>query len=668
MANILLCFVAILAYLNVVASFNLYPAVDTSKLATAVNVTEDCIVALNQSIPECDQTLFQMVSSFENYWWEDDNVTALCASNCSYAAQMWDLNVASACDNQYYSAYGKLVPAWTISERFVDGIGIACLSSMTEADTWCLPLSQNFTGSDIIRVDCDMNPSDPTCSGNASSISSENTRMANIYDDDVLCNDCFVQMLYLRVTSSYLEDSDYSDYLVGQLQDIADICSTSLPDITVRQLPTYEVAPPVTSIDFETTTTTTTSSPAASTTCSGQTIGGETQRRGAGPWSLKERQVSSSCDTLSSQYGVTTGDLQYLTSSDTCQVSKSICLPAACKLAQVGSDDTCTTLAVAAGNVTTSQFLKWNAHIMGLCDSLTVGQYVCTSAPGLTGSYSLAVPPLGTGADAGNQQRGGAGGVVTPTTTATTSANSASGGNAPSPTQDGLVASCNNYAMASADDGCFNFAGVHSIPTSKLYEWNPIFGSDGAACTTSFWASEYYCIGVWASTTAATPPTSVTAPGPTQSGIIATCDKFAETQSGDGCETFAARNNITPAHLYEWNSVLGVNGANCNTKLLGDEWYCVGVSGSSTTTTPTSTVQTSTSTVVTAPGATQTGIVSNCNKFAEATPGQGCFDFAAANGITTTQLYAWNTVLGPNGANCGTMLWGNEWYCVGVST
>lgn len=256
---------------------------------------------------------------------------------------------------------------------------------------------------------------------------------------------------------------------------------------------------------------------------------------------------------------------------------------------------------------------------------------------------------------------------MTPTTTITTTSNSVSGGNAPSPTQDGLVTSCNNYAMASAGDSCFNFAQVHSIPTSKLYEWNPILGSDGTACTTSFWASEYYCIGVWASTTATSSRTSVTAPGPTQTGIIATCDKFAQAQSGDGCESFAARNNITPAHLYQWNSVLGVNGVNCDTMLWGDEWYCVGVSDSSTTTTPTSTVQTSSSTAVTAPGETQTGIVPNCNKFAEAKPGQGCFDFAAANNITTSQLYTWNTVLGPNGENCGTMLWSKEWYCVGVS-
>jgi hypothetical protein len=76
----------------------------------------------------------------------------------------------------------------------------------------------------------------------------------------------------------------------------------------------------------------------------------------------------------------------------------------------------------------------------------------------------------------------------------------------------------------------------------------------------------------------------------------------------------------------------------------------------------------STSVGVAAPGPTQAGIAKNCNKFAQAANGTGCWDMAHNNGITTDQLYAWNTVLGAGGANCGTKFWVNEWYCVGVSS
>lgn len=143
------------------------------------------------------------------------------------------------------------------------------------------------------------------------------------------------------------------------------------------------------------------------------------------------------------------------------------------------------------GNTTTVQLLSWNRNIRGLCDSLTPNQYICTTAPGTgtTGApYTLAPPPLGTDANAGNQQRGGSGGVVTPTSTATSSGDPASEGSGPTPTQDGIAAGCNNYALASADGkGCYDFATDHGIAPSALYAWNPVLGLDGVDCTTALW-------------------------------------------------------------------------------------------------------------------------------------------------------------------------------------
>jgi hypothetical protein len=163
-------------------------------------------------------------------------------------------------------------------------------------------------------------------------------------------------MLYYRVTSNYLPDADYSEYLVDQLQDIADVCSTSLPDITLRALPTYDPIP-------TTTRSPTSASPIA--TCLGQTIGSASAPAG--------------CDAISTTYGVTTGDVQSATNSDTCTLSSPICLPMGCGLVQTKSGDTCDSLAQSVpGNATAVQFLNWNPNILGLCDSVTPGQYVCT--------------------------------------------------------------------------------------------------------------------------------------------------------------------------------------------------------------------------------------------------------------------------------------------------
>ncbi|KAL7945345.1 hypothetical protein V8C42DRAFT_322860 [Trichoderma barbatum] len=68
--------------------------------------------------------------------------------------------------------------------------------------------------------------------------------------------------------------------------------------------------------------------------------------------------------------------------------------------------------------------------------------------------------------------------------------------------------------------------------------------------------------------------TKVTAPGPTQSGIPAKCNKFAITQTGDGCESFATRNKITLSQLYSWNPVL----ENACKNFWAAEAYCIGVS------------------------------------------------------------------------------------------
>jgi hypothetical protein len=61
--------------------------------------------------------------------------------------------------------------------------------------------------------------------------------------------------------------------------------------------------------------------------------------------------------------------------------------------------------------------------------------------------------------------------------------------------------------------------------------------------------------------------------------IPANCDVYAEALSGDGCDEFASKNNITTSELFTWNTVLGTDGVNCGTDFWADEWYCVGVNG-----------------------------------------------------------------------------------------
>ena len=69
-----------------------------------------------------------------------------------------------------------------------------------------------------------------------------------------------------------------------------------------------------------------------------------------------------------------------------------------------------------------------------------------------------------------------------------------------------------------------------------------------------FQANTYYCVGV-------------TIPSPTQANSIPeNCDVYAEAPSGSYCSLFASDNNITTAELYQYNTILGTNGANCSSE------------------------------------------------------------------------------------------------------
>ncbi len=69
-------------------------------------------------------------------------------------------------------------------------------------DRWCLGASLNWTGSDIIQVNCTANPSDPSCTSNITA--AENTRLANLYTDDVVSALC---LYYGGGLPAHIEDS-----------------------------------------------------------------------------------------------------------------------------------------------------------------------------------------------------------------------------------------------------------------------------------------------------------------------------------------------------------------------------------------------------------------------------------------------------------------------------
>ncbi|KAL1583366.1 hypothetical protein WHR41_08075 [Cladosporium halotolerans] len=219
----------------------------------------------------------------------------------------------------------------------------------------------------------------------------------------------------------------------------------------------------------------------------------------------------------------------------------------------------------------------------------------------------------------------------------------------PSPIQSGVISTCNQYLKTNSNGAqCSIFADRAGISQQQLFAWNSILGPNGENCGSKFLGDTYYCVGV-------TPP-----PGPVQSGITPYCTKYTMANPGGSCPVFADRVGISTSQLYAWNPVLGSSGQNCASSFWGNTYYCTGVSPNYPTPKPTTTG------AAPAPGPTQSGIISTCSKYLMANAGGSCPVFANRAGISTSQLYAWNSVLGRNGENCASQFWANTYYCVGV--
>lgn len=161
--------------------------------------------------------------------------------------------------------------------------------------------------------------------------------------------------MWWRINSPFLPDTDESDYLITQYQDITDICNVTMPPSLIRVLPSYPAAPSPTYLmpgtDPNANLTVSNGAP-----CGGQTISTSNSKRDyteeiierdsellevendySGHARVK-RASAGSCDSISQTYGVTTGDLQSITGTDDCASNtSSICVPLKCEVAQVGN-------------------------------------------------------------------------------------------------------------------------------------------------------------------------------------------------------------------------------------------------------------------------------------------------------------------------------------------
>ncbi|KAK0757408.1 hypothetical protein N5P37_010131 [Trichoderma harzianum] len=294
----------------------------------------------------------------------------------------------------------------------------------------------------------------------------------------------------------------------------------------------------------------------------------------------------------------------------------------------VVSGDTCPDIASKAG-ISLDNFYAWNPAVKSDCTQLLAGDYVCIGIIGGT--------------------------TVKPTSTSTKPGNGIS---TPGPIQTGMIGSCNKFHLVVSGDTCPDLATSNAITLANFYAWNPAVKSD---CT-SLIVGDYVCVGIVGGTTVKPTSTStkpgngISTPGPIQTGMIGSCNKFHLVVSGDSCPALASSNGITLANFYSWNPAVK---SDCTSLIVGD-YVCVGIVGG-TTIKPTSTT-TKPGNGITTPTPTQTGMVSNCNSFYLVKSGDSCATVAAAKGISLDNFYKWNPAVG---TGCSSLLV-SYYVCVNI--
>ncbi|ETS77354.1 hypothetical protein PFICI_11228 [Pestalotiopsis fici W106-1] len=429
---------------------------------------------------KCDERVSTLIGSgIDNNYWYMDNLTRLCTADCQASLHSWGNSVESACYGQTIWQSGAQVQAKALTHSFTHNADIACMKD--SHSNWCFFESQSWQGSDYIRWDpllcADLEDLPPQCNDSTfdpDEISPDMSALTNLYDSK------------LRLLDPWLSQSNFTDYLIGEFDDLQRKCSTTLPYSTSSS--TLYIG---SATSTPTTINSTTGAPSATPTCIGQLV--------------QPKDDFLTCNDLSDTYGVSTGDARVATGDFVCQFTSTICLPLPCKLDTVWDSPSCSDLARrysnSTYNVTQAQFLSWNSNIQGSCDGVALGQRVCKGAPG--GTFPQPRPSI---------TAPGATGTAVYYTAAT----------AAYPTQIGSIKECGNYYLVQPGDNCQTVAIQFGLNFSQLQEYNTYLYNN---CS-NLWKDYDVCV-------APVMPQTVSQNGTCPPGVTCVGSAFGECQFAD---------------------------------------------------------------------------------------------------------------------------------------
>ncbi|KGO42419.1 hypothetical protein PEX1_056720 [Penicillium expansum] len=461
-----LCFVLLTVWTTwVAADFALYENYDEDALIAGLALSSTCLAALNTTVT-CNETAVGLLGhGADIHFWTTTDVNNLCTTDCVSSLSSWKDNVATVCAEETTIQGNVVVKARALPLTFTYNSDLVCMQD--SSSNWCFLDSQTWQGSDYIRWDptmCFTNGDDNStvalqCADpdfDIGDISDDMAALTNLYDKELFCNECFLNLYRQRLLDPWLPVTNFTDYLIDQFDLVQANCSTTLPYSTSASTLYVGTATATTTTSATTTTDSTTTA-----TCLGQMV--------------QPLQNWLTCNDLCDTYNISTGDARVITGDYACYFNQATCFPLPCEIDTVWDTPSCDELATRYSNstysVTTAQFLSWNTNVQGSCSGIAAGQRARRekSAPGGTfpkPNATITAP--------------GATGEPTYYTAAT----------AAYPTQTGTISECGDYYLVVAGDDCATVDLRFGLNYTQLQEYNTYLD---ATCN-NLWLNYDICV------------------------------------------------------------------------------------------------------------------------------------------------------------------------------
>lgn len=163
-------------------------------------------MVISDTTVTCDESIATIAGlGADTIYWNQQNITTLCATGCQSSLASWTSLVEPACVGQTIMQGDLTIQAKALPLSFTYNSGLVCMKD--SSNNWCFLESQTWQGSDFIRWEPEMCLEEeeylPAICKNPDFDIGEVTpamaAMMNLYEPSLYCSECFLGLYRQRL-------------------------------------------------------------------------------------------------------------------------------------------------------------------------------------------------------------------------------------------------------------------------------------------------------------------------------------------------------------------------------------------------------------------------------------------------------------------------------------